>query len=98
VLAGLKTPRDQKALRDLVLKKGLTVRQAEEQARRLSASRPSGPSSPPSEEDETLRALADNLKRSLGTKVDIRKRGRRGRITIHFYSDEELERLLDRLG
>ena len=95
VLAGLKTPREQKALRDLMLKKGLTVRQAEETARRLSSS---GPSRPPSEESETLSALADNLKRSLGTKVDIQKRGRRGRITIHFYSDEELERLLDLLG
>jgi hypothetical protein len=30
--------------------------------------------------------------------VEIRRRGRRGRITIHFYSDDELERLLDRLG
>jgi len=95
VLAGLKTARDQKTLRDLILKKGLTVRQSEEHARRLSSSRPSRPSS---EVDDTLRALADNLKRSLGTKVDIRKRGRQGRITIHFYSDEELERLLDLLG
>ena len=96
VLAGLKTPREQKTLRDLILKRGLTVRQAEEKARRLSSS--SRPSRTPSEEGETLRALADNLKRSLGTKVDIQKRGRRGRITIHFYSDEELERLLDLLG
>lgn len=96
VLAGLKTPREQKTLRDLILKSGLTVRQAEEKARRLSSS--SRPSRTPSEEGETLRALADNLKRSLGTKVDIQKRGRRGRITIHFYSDEELERLLDLLG
>ncbi|MCF8060950.1 MAG: ParB/RepB/Spo0J family partition protein [Deltaproteobacteria bacterium] len=95
VIAGLKTARDQKTLRDLVLKKGLTVRQAEETARRLSSPRPA---KPPAEEDETLLALADNLKRSLGTKVEIQKRGRRGRITIHFYSDDELERLLDRLG
>jgi ParB family chromosome partitioning protein len=96
VLAGLKTARDQKALRDLVLTKGLSVRQTEDRARRLAS--PSRPSRTASEEEESLRALADNLKRSLGTKVDIQKRGRRGRITIHFYSDEELERLLDLLG
>jgi ParB family chromosome partitioning protein len=96
VLAGLKTAREQKALRDLILLKGLSVRQAEEQARRLTSG--SRPPRPATEAEETLHDLADNLKRSLGTKVDIQRRGRRGRITIHFYSDEELERLLDRLG
>ncbi len=95
ILAGLKSTRDQKALRDLILKRGLTVRQAEDKARRLSAS---SPARRPSPEDDALRSLADNLKRSLGTKVEIQRRGRRGRITIHFYSNEELERLLDRLG
>ncbi len=41
--------------------------------------------------------LSDSLKRSLGTKVDIRKKGRQGSIVIYFYSDEELDRLLDLL-
>jgi ParB family chromosome partitioning protein len=39
--------------------------------------------------------LADKLKVSLGTKVEIKKKGREGRIVVYFYSDEELERLLD---
>ncbi len=94
VLAGLKTPGDQRTLRDHIVHQGLTVRQAENRARRLSAAPKPRPASPQS---EALRDLSEDLKRSLGTKVDIHRQGRRGRITIHFYSDEELERLLDRL-
>lgn len=96
VLAGLKKSSDQKALRDLILKRGLSVRQAEDNARRLGKPTPGAPSS--SGDHEHLRSIVDTLKRSLGTKVEIRRRGGRGAITIHFYSDEELEGLLDRLG
>ncbi len=96
VLAGLKKSGDQKKLRDLIIKKGLSVRQSEENARRLANTRPSR--KPSSQEEDYLRSLSDTLKRSLGTKVEIRRRGRQGRITIHFYSDEELEGLLERLG
>ena len=43
-------------------------------------------------------ALAESMRRALGTKVTLRrsKRGS-GSVTIHFYSDEELEGLLARL-
>jgi len=95
VLAGIKSPRDQRTLRDRIVKKGLTVRQAEGQARKLLSPR-SAPRTPP--HSGYLLSLADTLKQSLGTKVEIHRRGRLGRITIHFYSDEELERLLERLG
>lgn len=96
VLAGLKKSGDQRTLRDLILKKGLSVRQAEENARRLASPRPD--TKTPSPDEDYLRSLSDTLKRSLGTKVEIRRRGRQGRITIHFYSDDELEGLLERLG
>ncbi len=49
------------------------------------------------EEEHYFQSLTDNLKRSLGTKVEIRKRGKQGKIVIHFYSDDELDRLLDLL-
>ncbi|MFO7783641.1 MAG: ParB/RepB/Spo0J family partition protein [Thermodesulfobacteriota bacterium] len=96
VLAGLNKSGDQKTLRDIILKKGLSVRQAEQTAKRLGRTR--SPRSSPSPDGEYLRAVSDTLKRSLGTKVEIHRRGRQGRITIHFYSDEELEGLLERLG
>ena len=85
----------QRVLRDAIIEKGLSVRQSEALARRLKAPRPM--KGKRSELHEYLQSLADRLKRSLGTKVDIRRRGRQGRIIIHFYSDDELERLLERL-
>jgi ParB family chromosome partitioning protein len=43
-------------------------------------------------------AMENDLKRSLGTKVSVKRKGREGKIVIYFYSDEELERLMERLG
>jgi ParB family chromosome partitioning protein len=39
--------------------------------------------------------LVEELQRSLGTRVRILGRKKRGRIEIEFYSPEELERILD---
>jgi len=95
VLAGLSGQDDQRALRDAIVQKGLSVRQAEAWAKR---NRVKPRNNPPSQKDAYLESLADRLKRSLGTKVEIRRRGNRGRIILHFYSDGELDRLLDSLG
>ncbi|MFQ5839164.1 MAG: ParB/RepB/Spo0J family partition protein [Candidatus Methylomirabilales bacterium] len=42
-----------------------------------------------------LRALEEGLRRALATKVRIVRSGRRGRIEIDFYSDDDLTRLVD---
>ena len=96
VLAGLKDGLEQKAMRDEIIRKDLSVRQIEALVKKRSRSgsartRPRG-------KDQYLQSLADSLKNSLGTKVEIRKRGKQGSILIHFYSDEELDRLLEVLG
>jgi len=95
-LAGLKTREAQLSLRDLILKKALSVRQAEILIQRKETSR--GPGKKASQRDSYLQSLEENLKRSLGTKVEIMKRGKHGRISIFFYSDDELDRLLEILG
>jgi len=46
--------------------------------------------------DPHLHALAEELTRGLGTRVRITRRGRGGGIEIEFYSDAELDRLIDR--
>jgi ParB family chromosome partitioning protein len=50
------------------------------------------------EEDYYFQSLADRLKRSLGTKVEVTRRGKQGRIVVYYYSDDELDRLLDLMG
>jgi len=96
LLAGLKNSEDQWTLRNTIIKRGLSVRQSEALAKRGKDStntREKG-----STKDPYLQSLEDNLKRSLGTKVEIKKRGRKGSLVVHFYSDDELDRLLELLG
>jgi ParB family chromosome partitioning protein len=47
--------------------------------------------------DPTLEAIKSRLEEILGTKVDIRTEGDKGKITINFYSSEELSSLIDKL-
>jgi len=95
VLAGLKDGDRQMILRDLVIRKGLSVRQLEALAQR-GPSR-AGSRSKENERTRYMRSLGEDLKRRLGTKVELKAQGKRGRIIIHYYSDEELERLLELL-
>ena len=44
-------------------------------------------------------ALEQSVQRALGTKVSLKRNAKgAGSLTIHFYSDEEFEGVLDRLG
>jgi len=96
-LLGLATPEAQEAALHAVEAKGLTVRQTEELVRRLQGERPSSerPTRLPAPE---LRDLESRLEAALGTKVRLTRSRRGGTLTIHYYSDEELEALLARLG
>jgi ParB family chromosome partitioning protein len=96
VLAGLKTPEEQKTFRDVIIKRSLSVRQTEALVTRKAGGRTA--KSGKGEEEHYYRSLTENLRRDLGTKVEIRKRGKQGSIIIHFYSDEELDRLLEHLS
>jgi ParB family chromosome partitioning protein len=82
----------------LVIQRGLSVRQTEELVRRLN----SPPPAPAADSDEVevspeTRALEDRLRETLGTKVDLFRTRKGGRIIIHFYSEEELAALYDKL-
>ena len=96
LLAGLKNSEDQWSLRNAIIKRGLSVRQSEALAKRGKES--TSKDKKGSAKDPYLRSLEDNLKRSLGTKVEIKKRGKKGSVVVHFYSDDELDRLLELLG
>jgi ParB family chromosome partitioning protein len=96
VLAGIRNTGDQQALRNRILKEGLSVRQLENIVRRRYGKRKM--EVPEREVASFFSAMENDLKRSLGTKVSVKRKGREGKIVIYFYSDEELERLMERLG
>ena len=79
-----------------ILAKGLSVRQAEALARKMVR--------PTRAErrglrgvDPELQQVTAELRAALGTKVEIRRRRKGGRIAIEFYSNEDFERLYELL-
>ncbi len=77
---------------------GLSVRQTERLAREAQPTVVAPTAAVVPARDPDLEALEDALRLQLGTKVGLRRgRGGRGSLTIHFYSDEELDGVLERL-
>jgi ParB family transcriptional regulator, chromosome partitioning protein len=82
----------------LAIARSLSVRQVEELARRLREGTPRpGPKGGARTVDAEIERVEDELRRALGTKVRLARSRRGGRIIIEWYSDEELERLYERL-
>lgn len=80
----------------IAVKRGLSVRQTEALVQRLLRQARHAPRAAPPAQAETA-ALEARLREVLGTRVSL-KRGRKGgRVTIYFYSDEEMESILRRL-
>ncbi|NOZ26338.1 MAG: ParB/RepB/Spo0J family partition protein [Nitrospirae bacterium] len=92
-IVSLPTKKAQVEASRAVVRKGLSVRETEALCKRLAgdAPRPAGKKA----KDPNIAALEEQLKRSLGTKVQIRHRGKAGRIEIEYYSLDELDRLLE---
>ena len=83
-------------VRDEIVNKGLSVRQAEALARskKNAGSRPLKKKKSNGLPDSYCRALTNDLIRHLGTKTHIRQSGSRGKLEIEYYSPDDLERLL----
>ncbi len=86
----------QRKLADRVMKRGLSVREAEALARG-SQNRRKKSTPRRVQTDPILRDVEERLQRLLGTLVRIDKTGSEGTIRIEFYSQDELDQLLDTL-
>jgi ParB family chromosome partitioning protein len=94
-LLSLPTEQAQSTVLETILKKDLNVRQTEELVRNLTDQTPQSPARP--EIIPELRALEERLRSHLGTRVSLNRRRKGGTLVIHFYSDEELDALVDKL-
>jgi ParB family chromosome partitioning protein len=79
-----------------IVENGLSVRQAEELARRLREPKPAADKAE-RRTDPDLERVEEDLRNALGTKVLVARGRRGGRIVIEYYNDEDLGRLYDRL-
>ena len=96
-LLGIENSTQQMAAWRAVVKKDLSVRETEDLIRSLKGEKKKPKVSRKSSEDLHLLSLADELSRHFGTKVVIKQRGRAGRVEIEFYSNDDLDRLIERL-
>lgn len=97
-ILGLEEASQQEVALKKVLEQGLSVRETEALVKRLRETRPqSKPVKPPLNPE--LNFVTERLRRSFQTRVDIlpKKRGAGGEIRIEFYSQEELNRILELL-
>lgn len=94
VLCGMDEVKERKAMFDRMLEGAFNVREAEAQARERKGGAPAAKSSL---RDANVLAVEEELRRILGTKVAVQKKGPNGSITIEFYSDEEFKDLINRL-
>ena len=94
-LLGLVNASAQAAAVEIVISRDLTVRQTEEYVRKLSGVRP--PALTPKTNVPEITALEEQLRNSLGTRVTLRKGKKGGSLTIHFFSDEEMDSLISQI-
>jgi ParB family transcriptional regulator, chromosome partitioning protein len=94
-LLGLNSASAQVAALHTVITHDLSVRLTEEYVRKLTGIRPPTPKiiTPLPE----VEALEEQLRSHLGTKVTLRKGKKGGSLTIHFFSDEELNALVNQI-
>ncbi len=97
-LLGANTKAQQLTAWRTVVARGLSVRETESLVNRLK--KVTGPKKKPKQdsEDTYLTNVAADLSRSFGTKVQIRRRGQKGKVEIEFYSNDDLDRLLQLLN
>ena len=95
-LLSLETTKSQAAALQTVLTKELNVRQTESLVQKLQGQKDRQPTKKSTPSPEML-DMQERLQSNLGTKVRLKQsKSGKGTITIHFYSDEELNSLLDR--
>lgn len=91
-LAAVKNRDKQITLAKKTAKDGLSVRQIELMAKETKAPARKAPKVKKSADEKKIE---EDMKNALGTKVNLNRKGKKGKIEIEFYSDEELERLIE---
>jgi len=92
-------PATQYALALRIEKEGLSVRETERIVASLGTAEKKPRRKPEAApKDAHIRDLEDRARQRVGTKVDIEYQNGKGRIVVHLFSDDDLQRVLDVLG
>lgn len=96
-LLGTATSAQQNTVFRVIISKGLSVRETERLIKRLKAEKEKPKKPISNSEQRYLSDVADDLSGRFGTKVQIKRRGQKGKVEIEFYSNDDLDRLLSLL-
>jgi len=96
VLLGLENQADQRKLVDKIIKDGLSVRETEKAVAEIKE--PPVHKRKMAFKDNQIIAIEEHMQRVLGTQVKICQGKKKGKIEINYYSQEDLERLLEFFG
>ena len=93
-LLGADTPaKQQTAWREVVAKK-LSVRDTEALIKRINAEKKPARTPELTSAQRYFKDVSEDLSRHFGTRVRIQRKGKKGRVEIEFFSDDDLDRLL----
>ena len=99
VLLSLPTPQAQINAMNYIINNELSVRQTEEYVRNLVGDSKSASKSEKRELPPEMKDIEDRIRHAIGTKVTLRpSKNGSGSINIHYYSAEELESIIEKLG
>ncbi|MHB8133397.1 MAG: ParB/RepB/Spo0J family partition protein [Anaerolineaceae bacterium] len=93
-LLALTSPQAQLAVLETILKFDYSVRQTEELVRKYGGERSKKSEKAPIEPE--ISALEERIRNQIGMRVNLDHHGNKGKIIIHYYSNEELNQFIDR--
>lgn len=97
-ILSLVNPNDRMLLRDKIIEKELSVREAEEEAQALNEGKKVKVKRAPKARDPYIQGVEDKLLEAFGTKVEVKGNLKKGKLVIPYASQSDLERLYRLLG
>jgi ParB family chromosome partitioning protein len=100
VLLGLEDESHRTLLARRIIEQGASVREAEKLVRKIKGEQSNNRnrSSRPEAELQVVEKIARQLSTHFNTSVSLKHSPKKGRITIEYYGNEDLQRILERLG
>ena len=92
-LLALNTIQAQLAVLEIIIKHNYSVRQTEELVKKYQGDQPLKAKRIP--KNPEIKALEEKIQDHLGMRVNLDHRGNKGKLVIHYYSNEELNSLID---
>lgn len=102
VLLGLESDDQRKLLARRIIESGMSVRQAEQEVRRLKESNGAVAKQTKAKSSEAEVAVIRDLEKRIGehfnTRCMLKHGAKKGKLTIEYFGNEDLERILEKLG